>query len=669
MLDPVVTSAHLDLDREDIVPSLGATQFSITPAQIDAQPLGGDTGFNEVLLRAPGMAQDSYGQIHLRGEHADLQYRINDVLLPEGISGFGQELDPRFVQSVNLLTGSLPAQYGDRTAGIVDIHTQTGASLPQGGALTAFGGSYDSERTDLELSGVKGSLAGFVTASASQNDIGIENPTASADPLHDRTQQLKVFGDATDTLDATSRLSIMASGSFSTFQIPDNPGQAPAFALAGVPTFASSGLNENQREDNAYAIVSYQKSTDDFSEQLSAFSRYSLVKFLPDPDGDLIFNGIASRVHQDLDSNGLESDMKWSVALTHTIRFGALVTAENASTRTADAVFAVNPAGTQASTVPITIPDDSHKLGWLYGVYAQDEWKPLAGLTVNYGARADGSQGYLDEGQLSPRLNLSYKLTDATTFHAGYARYFTPPPLELVQPGDLAKFAGTTNAPAVGLDSPVRSERSSYYDAGLAHNFTPDFSVALDGYDKQASNQLDEGQFGAAPIYAPFNYRHGTISGVELSTNYTHAGFSAYANLARSRALGQDIVSGQYQFAADELAYIAAHEVHLDHDQALTASTGASYQFGGNLAYVDLLYGSGLRRGFANTDHLPEYHPLDVGFEHTWKFGRRRALKARLDAVNLRDEVYELRDGSGIGVFAPQFGQRRGFYGSTTLVF
>ena len=485
------------------------------------------------------MAQDSYGQVHLRGEHADLQYRINDVLLPEGISGFGQELDPRFVQSVGLLTGSLPAQYGYRTAGIVDIHTQTGASLPQGGALTAFGGSYDTDRTDLELSGVKANLSGFVTATVSQNDIGIENPTGSADPLHDRTQQVKIFADATDTIDAGSRLSVMASGSFATFQIPDNPGQAPAFTLAGVPAFASGGLNENQREDNAYAIASYQKTAGDFSEQFSGFSRYSLVKFLPDPDGDLIFNGIASRVHQDLDSNGFESDSKWSAGVTHTLRFGALVTAENASTRTADEVFPADPAGDQTGSVPLAIADDSHKLGWLYGAYVQDEWKPLAGLTFNSGARADESQGYLDEGQLSPRLNLSYKLTDTTTVHAGYARYFTPPPLELVQPADLARFAGTTNAPAIGLDSPVRSERSSYYDAGLSHSFTPDLSAALDGYDKQAANQLDEGQFGAAPIYAPFNYRHGTISGLELSANYTHAGFSAYANLAaqpRARA-------------------------------------------------------------------------------------------------------------------------------------
>jgi len=107
-------------------PSLGATSYEINASQIAALAQGADASFNQVLLRVPGVAQDSFGQVHVRGEHANLQYRINDVLLPEGISGFGQELDTRFVDTLSVLTGSLPAQYGYRTSGIVDIHTKSG---------------------------------------------------------------------------------------------------------------------------------------------------------------------------------------------------------------------------------------------------------------------------------------------------------------------------------------------------------------------------------------------------------------------------------------------------------------------------------------------------------------------------------------------------------------
>ena len=110
-MDPVVVTTSLDKARDDIVPSLGASTFNISSEQITLQPLGADAPFNQIILRAPGVAQDSAanGDLLVRGEHANLQYRINDVLLPEGITGFGLELDPRFVGSMQLITGSLPA--------------------------------------------------------------------------------------------------------------------------------------------------------------------------------------------------------------------------------------------------------------------------------------------------------------------------------------------------------------------------------------------------------------------------------------------------------------------------------------------------------------------------------------------------------------------------------
>ena len=103
-LERFVVTGELDRAREAIVPSLGASQFQISRDQILAEAGGGNASFNNVLLRAPGMAQDSFGQLHLRGEHANMQYRINDILLPEGVSGFGQELDTRFVDTVGVLT-------------------------------------------------------------------------------------------------------------------------------------------------------------------------------------------------------------------------------------------------------------------------------------------------------------------------------------------------------------------------------------------------------------------------------------------------------------------------------------------------------------------------------------------------------------------------------------
>ena len=103
------------------------------------------------------------------------------------------------------------------------------------------------------------------------------------------------------------------------------------------------------------------------------------------------------------------------------------------------------------------------------GSYLQDEWRLGSALTLNYGARFDVFNSSFDrEDQLSPRVNLIYQPTTATTVHAGYARYFTPPPVEDVSAGAVAAFNGTSNASATDEDDPVRAERSNYFDAGVS---------------------------------------------------------------------------------------------------------------------------------------------------------------------------------------------------------
>ena len=256
--DRVVVTSQLDEDRNQIVPSLGATEYRIGDHQISEQSQGANASFNQVVLRAPGVVQDSFGQLHVRGEHANLQYRINDVLLPEGISGFGQELDTRFIQSLSLITGSLPAQYGFRTAGIIDIQTKNGSEKIDN-EVTMYGGSFNTLKPSLQLGGGSGKWNYYFTGSYFQSDLGIENPTSSYQAIHDHTNQYKLFGYASYLIDSTSRLSLFLSATGSQFQIPNTPGVPPAFGLTGVPTFDSSKLNETQNEKNEYAILAYQK--------------------------------------------------------------------------------------------------------------------------------------------------------------------------------------------------------------------------------------------------------------------------------------------------------------------------------------------------------------------------------------------------------------------------
>jgi outer membrane receptor for Fe3+-dicitrate len=291
-------------------------------------------------------------------------------------------------------------------------------------------------------------------------------------------------------------------------------------------------------------------------------------------------------------------------------------------------------------------------------------------LTINAGARFDVVDEFTHANQLSPRVNVVFQATKSTTLHTGYARYFTPPPLELVQSQTLQHFVGTSNQPATLQNSPVQPERANYFDAGMTEQFTSSFSMGVDGYYKISRNLIDEGQFGSALIFTPFNYARGNQYGAEVTANYSQGGFNVYANFGFERGTGEQIVSSQFLFAPDELAFIRNHWVFLDHDQRYTVSAGASYTYQDTTVYADLLYGSGLRSGFANTDELPGYYPFNLGFTHLFhlpaKYG---SLKFRFDVTNLFDQSYQLRNGTGIGVFAPQFGPRRGFFGGMSWVF
>ncbi|WP_031336235.1 TonB-dependent receptor plug domain-containing protein, partial [Rhodopseudomonas sp. B29] len=121
--------AGFDTARQAIFKPNGASAFDISHAAIVALPQAANATLDKVLLQAPGVSQDSAasGDLHVRNEHANVQYRINGIALPDGVSGFGQMLDTSMIGTMTLLTGALPAQYGLRTAGVVDITTRTDA--------------------------------------------------------------------------------------------------------------------------------------------------------------------------------------------------------------------------------------------------------------------------------------------------------------------------------------------------------------------------------------------------------------------------------------------------------------------------------------------------------------------------------------------------------------
>ena len=669
----VVTAQRLNEKRAGIETQTGASTYTIDDAAIAATPGGDNVQFNQVILQAPNVVQDSFGQFHVRGDHNDVQYRLDGIILPEGISVFGQSLSPRLISSMSLVTGALPAEYGLRTAGIIDMTTKSGLLEP-GGSVSLYGGSHGTFQPSIEYGGNSGNFNYFVAADMLRNDLGIESPDGSSNPLHDHSTQIHGFGYFEDILDADDRLTLILGSSNGKFQIPNQHGLEPALGLTvdAQSAFPSADLNENQRELTQYAVLSWQHSQGALDWQSSLTMRYSSLTFEPDWVGDLLYNGIAQNAFKDDVAVGWQTDAAYKLNDAHTLRAGLYLQHDSSSSQTASQVLPIDATGVPTSDIPYAVIDNGSQTQWLESLYLQDEWQAFSTLTINYGLRLDHYNAFSNGGQLSPRVNLVWQALQDTTLHAGYSRYFTPPPFELVGSETFAKFLNSTALPpgSVTADTAPSAERADYYDVGVQQKLLGRLTLGVDSYYEPSKNLIDEGQFGAPIILTPFNYRDGRIAGIEFTANYTSNGFSTYGNLAFQSARGRDIVSSQFNFSTQELAYIAGNYIHLDHEQRVTASAGGSYLWQDTRFSADMLFGTGLRSDleFAdgsdipNGDHLPSYTQFNLGASHAFHFEGSGALSARVDVVNLLDKDYEIRNGTGVGVGAPQFGARRGVF-------
>ena len=298
---------------------------------------------------------------------------------------------------------------------------------------------------------------------------------------------------------------------------------------------------------------------------------------------------------------------------------------------------------------------------------------------MNYSLRYDSYKAFSSGDQYSPRANAVWQPWDGTSIHLGYARYFSPPPFELVANQTVLKFsppavpgatAGTSATPQITQDTTPIAEHANYFDAGAQQQIIDGLVVGVDIYYKLSKDMIDEGQFGAPIILTPFNYKSGKQYGAKLTADYTIDNFNAYTNLARKHAMGKDWITSQFSFDPANLAYVQDHFIHLDHEQAFSALGGVSYKWGGTLLTTDVIYATGLRQDetlpsgqvIPNGSHVPAYTQINAGVAQDFGFAGVDGLTARVDVINLFDDKYQIRSGSGVGVFAPQWERCRGFF-------
>jgi outer membrane receptor protein involved in Fe transport len=660
----------------------GTSQYSLTQREIAALPQGENTPINQVLLQMPGVVQDDEAQVHVEGEHEDLQWRVNGVMMPmDSFTGFGQIFNSFFVRRVSLLDGVLPVNYGYRDAGVLDLVTKDGCSNP-GGNIGFYGGQRETLQPSFEYGGCAGKFSYYYTGTFLHSNLAFSSATPGMTPIHNITNQGEGFGYFNYDINPFNKLSLITGVSVNNGELPNRPNLPPLFNLNGVSScpfpevcapvnYPSTAINESLNQDYYFGILALRGVVGPkINYQVAYTGAYSTLQFNSDPIGDLVYQGVASNSFRSEFDNTLQTDVSREFNShnfgSHNIGTGFYLGYYGIQQDDTTLAFPTNASGLPTTNIPVSIIDNLNNINMLYGVYLQDIWQINEKLTITAGVRWDGVSGIIDNNMISPRVNLLYQLDKNTAFHAGFARYFQTPDFLTGSPQSFALFQNTTAAFAPsGTQS--YPEKDYYWDAGVLHHFGSHLTVTERGYFRLSQDLVDLGQFGFIPIFVPFNYQNGRIWGSEFSATYTWENLAVRGNFTYSVAQGNNVVSGQYNFSPEEVTYIANHYIFLDHTQQYTASGGITYRWREWLFSLSGTYGSGLRAGFANTEELGENFQIDLALEKGWHVPNLGDVRTRVVLVNTTDNINELRNGTGVGIFEPGYGPRRTVYGAITV--
>ena len=660
--------------------------YSLSRKEIDILPRGNNNDLHDVLLTIPGAVYGSLKQVHIRQDHANLQLRIDGVPIPDTVSStFSDVITPRAWERADIVLGGMEANVGNKTAALIDITTKSGTK-PGFGSVQMFGGSNSTINPSFEYGGTIGEkFRYYFLNNHLATNRGIEPPTAGHSIFHGQSERNQTMFRGDYQYDNNNNITLLFLNSIAKYQIPTFPGQNVNSTILGLlpggfTPVPSEMVDENQKENNQYGHLVWRHDIDTrnfFS--LAGYFRHTRATFRTDPFNVLAYvpneaepfsSGSQDRTGY---SGGVRLDYTYVHSKEHLIKAGFQVDRTQAINKTRLFTFnLLDPNDPESGpTGPvINRGGDNRLIGWRQEFWIQDQWTPNEYWTVNIGVRADAVQYLRNEGQISPRVGVTYRYNPAHAFHAFYGRMFTPPNLEAISFAKL-NTAGTKVAPEDTTNNTPRAERAHYFQIGSVHALTDWATLQLTGYYKLANFLSDAGQFGTTPLLNYFAFERGWTRGADAALKvWFMENLTGRGNIAWGQCKGYGLQSGHFLLEAAEIGDINSRSgVHCDHQQTLTASGILSYRlFDRTTLTGQVLFASGLRTAEegakTNSSHSPTYTIYNFSISHAiplpWH-GQKFLIG--FDIVNALDQKYFINQGEGsIGLGVSHAGMPRSFF-------
>ena len=662
--------------------------YALSRKEIEALPRGNNNELQDVLLTIPSAVYGSLKQVHIRQDHANLQLRVDGVPIPDTVSStFSDVISPRAWERADIILGGMEAQYGNKAAAVLDITTKSGTK-PSFGSMQVMGGSNQTINPSMEYGGTIGEKFRFyILNSHTATNRGIEPPTLGHSIFHGQSERNQTFIRGDYQHDNKNNFTWLFLNSVAKYQIPTQPGldldpsgQMLPLLQAGRPGFtpvASQALNEFQKENNQYGhmVWRHDVNANNFFS-LAGYMRHTRATFKTDPLNVLAYTadptGPFSASDQDRNaySTGLRLDYTYVHSSQHLIKAGFQIDRTQSVNKTRLFTFADDGAGNPTGDL-LSLNADNRQIGYRQEFWIQDQWTPNERWTFNLGLRGDAVQYLRNEGQVSPRVGVSYKYDPSNVFHVFYGRMFTPPNLEAISFAKL-NTAGTRAEPDDTTNNTVRAERAHYFEVGSYHALNRYATLQFTGWYKLSNFLSDAGQFGTTPLLNYFALERGWQRGMDaaLKLQLTE-NLTARGNVAWGQCKGYGLQSGHFLLEAKEIADINSRGgVFCDHMQTLTSSAIVTYRFLERTTVTgQMLFASGLRtaeneEAKTNSAHSPSYTIYNVSIAHVFPLpweGQKFLLG--FDIINLFDQQYYINQGEGsIGLGVAHAGMPRSFF-------
>ncbi len=646
-------------EREVAQPSRAVGSITtLSRETLKALPKGEDRPITEVVTTQPGFVQDAFGNVYSRGNHSNIQYQIDGIPIPDSVGNlFAQSLPVRLIDSLEVLTGGMPAEFGNRLAAVVNVNTRRGASALDGLFQLRYG-SFQTIESSGYLSWGTGPFSFFVGGSFMQSQRMLDPPSITP-ILHDDGHNARLFARLDYAPTKQDRFELFVNYAKNRFQIPIDPTVVPldpkrpdlvrpvdSFGNES-PSYVPHDTDATETEHEVFLTLSYVHSFSRKGQlQIAPYYKLSFGALASDPEhalGALADPGsIVSDVTRRADHSGVVANYSLHAG-NHVLKAGGQLNYLRGST---DFTQFVRDDESPAGGVALSQAGTDRTSALSGGLYVQDRWES-GRLGLQYGLRFDLQHVMLIDGSSSSQWGVSPRLGASLAFLKDLiGRVFVgvlfqpPPPLDL---GNAARVLGVI-APDQQVPYDIKAETALYGELGLTARLWKKLRLGVTSWGKYSWNQFDNIALGATNLIGSYNFENGRSVGVELSADLVFRDYlTAFCNATWLIAQGRGISSAKFLFDAEQLAESSWQT--LDHAQTWTANAGVTVQHSGAALTVMAAYGSGLRTGPSNDQTVPQYLRFDATLQYSFEQLPLRP-KVAVDIVNLLDAHYAYRIGN-----------------------